>query len=180
MEIYLEQATANDVGTLLELAKSTFADTFLPLNNPADFADYMARAFTVENFLTELSDPMTEFWLAKAGTGMPPVGYFKINKNRPHDAFIEERKTDGRLCELERIYVRANQKGRGIGQKLLIKAIFLAKQDCSDWLWLGVWEKNHPALAFYEAQNFEIFGKHHFSIGDDIQVDLLMRRAVGL
>lgn len=175
MEIYLEQPGIGDVKALLELAKITFSDTFEQHNNPADFAEYLDRAFTEQQFFAELSDPSSEFWWAKRADSLNPVGYFKLNKNRPHDAFEVLQETHGRLCELERIYVHPDHKRLGIGQILLKKALNMAKNDQSDWLWLGVWEENHRAISFYERQNFEVFGKHHFRIGGEVQTDLLMR-----
>ncbi len=43
------------------------------------------------------------------------------------------------------------------------------------WLWLGVWEKNEPAILFYEKQGFVPFDTHGFMLGNDLQTDILMR-----
>jgi ribosomal protein S18 acetylase RimI-like enzyme len=43
---------------------------------------------------------------------------------------------------------------------------------------LGVWENNHPAIAFYEHLGFEAFDEHTFRFGDEEQRDLLMRLTV--
>ncbi len=176
MEIHLEQPTTEDVAELLDLAKTTFCDAFEHLNAPADFAAHLAETFTVERFLAELADPMSEYWWARKD-GLP-VGFIKLNKGRTHDAFEVLLKTDGRLCELQRIYVRTDQKRLGIGQKLMDLALERARLDDSDWLWLGVFEANERAIQFYTAQGFEVFGRHFFDIGRDRQVDLLMRKAV--
>jgi ribosomal protein S18 acetylase RimI-like enzyme len=45
-------------------------------------------------------------------------------------------------------------------------------------LWLGVWEKNPRASAFYRKWGFEIVGAHTFRVGDDPQRDLVMYRDV--
>ena len=44
-----------------------------------------------------------------------------------------------------------------------------------DCLWLGVWEKNTKALAFYERVGFRKFGRHIFMLGNDRQEDFLLR-----
>jgi ribosomal protein S18 acetylase RimI-like enzyme len=45
-------------------------------------------------------------------------------------------------------------------------------------LWLGVWERNPRALAFYRKWGFDVVGEHTFRLGDDPQRDLIMRRDV--
>ena len=43
-------------------------------------------------------------------------------------------------------------------------------------IWLGVWEENNKAIAFYKRHGFEVFGSHPFKLGGDLQRDLLMKR----
>ena len=43
-------------------------------------------------------------------------------------------------------------------------------------MWLGVWEHNRRALAFYRKRGFKVVGAHIFQVGDDAQNDLLMAR----
>jgi ribosomal protein S18 acetylase RimI-like enzyme len=45
-------------------------------------------------------------------------------------------------------------------------------------LWLGVWEHNARAQAFYRNWNFTDIGTHVFQLGDDPQTDILMQRAI--
>ena len=41
-------------------------------------------------------------------------------------------------------------------------------------IWLGVWEKNKNAIAFYKKQGFVQIGSHSFYMGDEEQIDLIM------
>ncbi|MFK8104694.1 MAG: hypothetical protein AB8G15_19375, partial [Saprospiraceae bacterium] len=43
------------------------------------------------------------------------------------------------------------------------------------YLWLGVWEENQQAIHFYKKHHFQVFGQHHFQLGDDLQTDLEMK-----
>ena len=43
-------------------------------------------------------------------------------------------------------------------------------------LWLGVWERNPRAIAFYRKRGFIEVGAHVFRLGDDAQTDLIMQR----
>ncbi len=44
----------------------------------------------------------------------------------------------------------------------------------ADMLWLGVWEHNDRALAFYARQGFREAGDHVFQIGQQIDRDLIL------
>jgi ribosomal protein S18 acetylase RimI-like enzyme len=47
-----------------------------------------------------------------------------------------------------------------------------------DVLWLGVWERNARAIAFYRKQGFERVGAKTFRLGADVQTDDVMARAL--
>jgi hypothetical protein len=47
------------------------------------------------------------------------------------------------------------------------------------YLWLGVWERNARARAFYKKSGFAEIGEQHFQLGSDRQRDLVMIRPVG-
>jgi ribosomal protein S18 acetylase RimI-like enzyme len=50
--------------------------------------------------------------------------------------------------------------------------------DC-DYVWLGVWEHNPRAIAFYRKFGFEVVGEHAFMLGQELQRDLIMTARVG-
>jgi ribosomal protein S18 acetylase RimI-like enzyme len=52
----------------------------------------------------------------------------------------------------------------------------MAKQLGKATLWLGVWEHNEAALAFYSAQGFYKIGEHPFDMAGDIQTDWLLQK----
>ena len=53
-----------------------------------------------------------------------------------------------------------------------------AKQNKKKYVWLGVWEKNVNAIAFYEKMGFKQAGQHLFQIGNELQSDLIMKKIV--
>lgn len=55
-------------------------------------------------------------------------------------------------------------------------AMEIAQKKHVTFIWLGVWEENPRAIQFYKKNGFVEFDKHFFTLGDDQQVDLLMRR----
>jgi diamine N-acetyltransferase len=55
-------------------------------------------------------------------------------------------------------------------------AIRLARQLGKRYVWLGVWEKNVDALAFYGKMGFSAAGRHPFWMGEELQSDLIMKK----
>ena len=98
------------------------------------------------------------------------IGYAKIRSDRTYDEFNGES-----ALEIERIYVLKKFLRMKIGQLLLDHSIKIAKEKNTKFIWLGVWENNEPAIKFYKKNGFQIYGKHHFILGKDVQSDLLMK-----
>jgi ribosomal protein S18 acetylase RimI-like enzyme len=82
---------------------------------------------------------------------------------------------NSRAVELERIYVLKSHQGKKIGQQLFNQAVTLAMEVQAPFLWLGVWEHNTKAIAFYRKNGFAQFATHPFQLGTDMQTDLVMR-----
>ena len=52
----------------------------------------------------------------------------------------------------------------------------LATKNSFSWAWLGVWEHNTKAQAFYNRYGFEKFSQHHFMVGQKVDTDWLLRK----
>lgn len=161
----------SEVRSLAELGRRTFVAAFASGNAPDDLAAYVERAFGIERIAAELASPDSHFFFAEVGGEL--AGYLKINTG---DAQTE--RIDGETLEVERIYVDSRRQGRGVGKALLDFSLEEARRRRCDTVWLGVWENNAGAIAFYDRQGFAPFGRHDFVIGTDIQTDILMRRAL--
>jgi len=51
-----------------------------------------------------------------------------------------------------------------------------AREGGHDVVWLGVWEHNERAIAFYKKWGFTQFGEHTFMLGKDAQTDWLLKK----
>lgn len=162
-----------DAPMLTELAYKTFWDAFHahPKNAPQDTADYMAKAFSLEQITRELSDPKTIFLVAEIEN--KPAGYAKLIQDS-----IEPGITAEKPVELSRLYSHQEFLGKGVGQALMDRCFEIAKEFGHDVMWLGVWEYNPRAYAFYLKNGFREVGKHTFMLGSDAQTDLLMQREI--
>ncbi len=164
-------ATPADVRLLAELGSRTFEETFAADNTAEDMSDYLADAFSEQQLATELADQLTTFLIAEIDHAA--VGYAMLHAGAPpHRAGGEK------PIELVRLYVAGAWHGRKVGATLMQACIDLAQQRGHRTLWLGVWERNARARAFYHKWKFEEFGEHIFQLGQDHQNDLLLARAI--
>jgi ribosomal protein S18 acetylase RimI-like enzyme len=166
--IHIIPVDFNAVHQLRAISCSTFSQTFLEHNKADDMEAYLTSSFSVEKLTQELNNPNTEFYFAKNEDNI--VGYLKVNIG---EAQTEHINLDA--FEIERIYVDKAYLGKKVGQLLFNKAIELAKSKNVAYVWLGVWEENHRALAFYKKNGFIPFDKHVFMLGNDAQTDIMMK-----
>lgn len=165
----VRRAEATDAGTLATLGERTFRETFAASNTASDIDAYMRHAFSVERLLAELVDPDSAFFLAFAECTHAPGGYAKLRAGAPDPSV-----TGPDPIEIERIYVERNAIGRGLGAALMRTCLEEAAARGGKTVWLGVWERNERAIAFYERWGFAVVGSHVFQLGSDPQNDLIM------
>jgi ribosomal protein S18 acetylase RimI-like enzyme len=77
------------------------------------------------------------------------------------------------------LYVSQRWHGLGIAHEIMREVLATARLAASDRIWLGVWQRNERALAFYRKFGFEVVGDHTFQFGNDPQRDLVMALEVG-
>lgn len=167
----IRRGALQDAGLLAELGARTFFETFAADNTHENMAAYLSGSFNLERQLAELTDLSCLFQIAELDGA--PVGYAML---RAHD---ELPNINGKNpIELVRLYVSRESLGSGVGAALMQAAIDEARQEGYETLWLGVWEHNHRARAFYRKWNFHEVGTHLFQLGDDRQIDILMLRSL--
>jgi len=164
-------ARIEDAKLLAELGAQTFAETFTEDNTPEDMAAYLAASFNLEKLTAELTDPLSLFFIAEVDGHA--AGYAKIHAGEASQG-VEGQKP----IELVRLYVSRKWLGRGVGQALMQRCLNKAREQGFQTIWLGVWEHNSRALAFYRKWDFHEVGEHVFQLGSDPQRDILMQRAI--
>ncbi|MGX7197443.1 GNAT family N-acetyltransferase [Enterococcus olivae] len=167
MAIQLKKCTLKDLHILKELSLITYTDTFGPYNPPEIMKAYLDEAYADEKLADELNDPLSEFYFLYEEEAL--AGYLKINSGEAQTEEIAEN-----ALEIERLYVHPVHKRKGFGRYLITQAIQFAVEKQNTSVWLGVWEHNEPAKAFYQAMGFQRQGEHSFFMGDDEQTDFIM------
>ena len=167
----IRKINIEDLETLRNLSIQTFKETFEEVNTEEDMQKYLDENLSIEKLKSELENPNSEFYFAENNDEI--LGYLKLNFKDAQTEKLEENH-----FEIERIYVLKAFLGQKIGQILFDKAIEIGREKNLEYVWLGVWEENHRAIKFYEKNGFEIFGKHDFVLGEDVQTDLLMKMKI--
>jgi ribosomal protein S18 acetylase RimI-like enzyme len=80
--------------------------------------------------------------------------------------------------ELCRFYVTRKYQGTGVASQMLGIVLAHAELQGSESLWLSVWQENARAIAFYQKWGFATIGETKFLMGEDLQDDFIMERAV--
>lgn len=159
-------ATPSDAVILTELATTTMRDAFGPPYNPADLVEeYIQSAITVPILETELADPRATFFLLELPDNTV-AGYAKLRQHAPPC-----RMTERNAIEIQRIYLSKTQIGQGQGRRLMEHCLTWSREQGYFAVWLGVWERNTNAQAFYDKMGFVRFGFHYFQFGSERQRD---------
>ncbi|WP_413524626.1 GNAT family N-acetyltransferase [Carnobacterium divergens] len=161
----------SDLQTLQKMSIETFSDTFKDQNTTENLTTYLEQAYHTEQLRNELNNPDSTFLFLKDKQEI--VGYLKVNVNTAQSENSAEE-----ALEVERIYIKKTAKGQGYGRKMIAKAEELAKQKKKKQIWLGVWEHNEPARAFYKHLGFVETSEHSFYMGNEKQLDIIMTKKV--
>ncbi|WP_261805936.1 GNAT family N-acetyltransferase [Lapidilactobacillus luobeiensis] len=169
--VVLHQCTLNDLAELQQLSRATFIDTFGGVNQAADLKAYLERAYATSVLAAELANRDSFFYfLQDQGT---TVGYLKLNVEKAQTEHVAPN-----ALEVERIYILPAYKRHGFGHQLIKQAEQQALRLHKTALWLGVWEHNEPARAFYQKNGFHQVGRHTFQLGSDQQNDLILIKSL--
>lgn len=170
----IRAATTADADRLSEFAERVFDDVFGPQNDEGDMASYLNEAFSPEIQRQEIATPGAIVLIDEDPSTKRITGYLHIAP-----APAPECVRGDAPAELKRLYVDPPLHGRGIGRQLLDEGIARAKNAGTKTLWLGVWENNTKAQAFYTREGFARVGEHPFVLGSDTQTDWIMQRSIG-
>jgi GNAT superfamily N-acetyltransferase len=166
--VSIRVADVRDAAVLADLGRRTFRETFAADNTPEDMAAYTAEAFTVGRIAAEIGETRSVFLVAEAS--QEAVGFARLAPEAPPACV-----TGPSPIRLVKLYVSADAIGSGVGAALVRASFEWASNSGHRTLWLGVWEHNLRARAFYERWGFAPVGFETFRLGSDDQNDVLMQ-----
>jgi ribosomal protein S18 acetylase RimI-like enzyme len=163
----IRRANESDAAVLAELGARTFYETFVAENTPENMSAYLAKTFGPELQRVELNDPRNIFLIVENDAA--PIGYARLRAGEPPACV-----TGPKPIELVRLYVSSTFQSGGVGARLIDACLTEARNGGYQTIWLGVWQENARAQAFYKRCNFSVVGEHVFQLGDDPQRDWLV------
>ena len=158
-----------DAAVLSAAAERWFRETFASDNTAEDMAIYCASAFSPQIQRAQLADPAVETLLMHDARG-ELMAYAQLREGAPEGMALAS------AIELWRFYVDSAHHGRGVAASLMNAVEAAARARGAKTLWLGVWERNHRARAYYRKAGFTDIGAHDFHLGHDLQTDRLLSR----
>jgi diamine N-acetyltransferase len=167
-DVEIVSITKEDLIQLQKISRHTFLETFEATNTNENMTAYLEKSFSSSQLLSELNNKNSAFYFAKHKEQI--IGYLKLNHGEAQTESV-----DINTLEIERIYVLKKFYGKAVGQLLLNRAVEVANSLQISSIWLGVWEDNQRAISFYTKNKFIPFDKHSFKLGDDEQIDILMK-----
>ena len=167
----IRRATAADAAAYSALARQLAIDTFAHDNDPGDFAIYLRDSYGVARQAAEIADPRAVVLLAELEGAI--AGYAYVRRGTAPACVTGEAPV-----ELARFYVDGRWHGRGVAQALMRRTAEEARAWGARTIWLGVWERNPRARAFYAKCGYEDVGSHTFMLGTDAQTDRVMAAGV--
>lgn len=169
--ITLRRAIADDALALSRLAEATFRAAFSAASTEAEMDRHCATRFGERHQGEEIAARSLETWLAMDGEAIAGFAQLRIHV-RP--MCVEA----ASACEVQRLYVDARFHGKGVAALLMDACIDSARGHGTAALWLGVWERNRRAIAFYAKCGFVEVGEQVFPLGRDLHRDLVMARPI--
>ena len=168
----IRRAERTDAPKLSALGERLFRAAFGASNTDEDMDLYVRGAFSPKRQARELADPSAQAWLVEDDS-RSEIGYAMVRLGAP-DEEVDAKNP----VEVVRFYVDPTWHGRGIASALMTTCVDQARVWGCDQIWLGVWDQNARAIAFYKKNGFRIAGSQPFLLGNDRQRDYIMVRSV--
>ena len=162
--VSLALATADDIAALAAFAAKCFRDTYAEYNSAENMRNYIAAHFSPAKLAADIDDDAVDTLLMRRGPAL--IGYAQIRRTA-----LPACVTAPAALELRRLYLDRSAHGSGLAVELMNSACQLARRRQATHLWLGVWERNERARAFYAKSGFDDVGTIEFKLGDELQCD---------
>lgn len=163
--------SAEDIKTLQAIAKQTFTETFGSQNTAEDLAKFLNEEYDFDKLKAEVENPESFYYFYYFEDEL--AGYLKLNVGA-----AQTESDYPEALEIQRIYVLQKYQGKRIGLAMMQQALAIAEELKNPQVWLGVWENNFKAQAFYQKSGFKKVGSHDFILGDDRQTDHILLKTL--
>jgi ribosomal protein S18 acetylase RimI-like enzyme len=165
----VRRATVADAPTVAMLAERTFREAVAAQNPPDEMDRHCREHFGDAIQAREIADEGCSTLLLEADG--QPAGFAQLRWDATPDCVA-----GAAPGEIQRFYLLRAFHGAGLAATLMDACFEALRHRGSDVAWLGVWEENPRAIAFYRKRGFDEVGRKTFLLGEDLQRDLVMAR----
>ena len=169
----IRHAGLGDLERLAVFAAQAFRDTYGDLDSPDDIEAYVGSELTPASFEPHVDSPESSLLVAELDGVV--VGYALVARS-PAPPCVN----DLRAVELSRLYLGVEVQGKGYGAALLRAVHAEAGAFQATQIWLGVYDRNLRARAFYRRWGFVDVGTRGFLFGGEVVEDPVMTSPVRL
>ena len=172
-KLIVRAALLSDAESIAKLGGHVFAHTFGHSVTPDDLQAFLTETYTPPAISAELSHQDKTTLVVTDDTGVIK-GFATLTRNstEPCVESLEDK------VELQRLYVDLSAHRQGVGSMLMRSMEEIATGEGFRNMWLGVWDENHKAMRAYEKWGYKVVGDHDFTVGDIVQTDLIMTKAL--
>jgi GNAT superfamily N-acetyltransferase len=156
------------IATLIGVTLAPKVGLSSPVAASARYLGHLASAWSPPLQRREIEDPDIDTLILENGAG-EWLAFAQLRANQVSDGVPAQ----GSI-ELWRFYVDAPWQGRGVAGALMQAAKDRGRRRGASTMWLGVWERNARAQAFYRKHGFGRVGRKVFVVGGDPQTDDVM------
>jgi diamine N-acetyltransferase len=167
--VVIRRASSGDAEALAEFGARTFFETFAKDNTAEDMRLHLESAWGPALQRAEILDAHIDTLLACEAGGLAGFAQLRAGHAPAGVATVQP-------VELLRFYVDKPWQGQGVARQLMEAVESQARARGARELWLGVWERNERAQAFYRKHGFRKVGTQIFVVGTDPQTDHVMLR----
>lgn len=178
MTFTIRPATDADADALAEVAAVTFPLACPPHTTEEAKASFIAAVLSAERFAEYAADLQRRLFVAEDDAG-EIIGYTLVNLGEPGDDDVRAAVTVRPTAELSKCYVMPGHHGEGVAGRLMETSLAAAADAGATGVWLGVNEENARAQRFYGKHGFVRVGAKRFRVGDRLEHDWVMERALG-
>ena len=169
--ITIRTADVSDARELAGVAEATFRDTFATENSAEDMDAFCKARYGEPIQAAEIANPNMSTLLCEQDRSL--IGFAQLRFGEAPSCVVANAP-----AEIQRLYVAKAFHGLGVAHRLMKESLAEMSSRGHDVVWLGVWERNFRATAFYRKFGFVEVGDHVFTLGSDRQRDIVMARAV--
>jgi ribosomal protein S18 acetylase RimI-like enzyme len=174
---------ASQAAELSDFSSKCFDQTYGPFCRAADVDAHIAEWLSPSAWLTVLTDPTAWVFALTIDDQWAAYAHVRLHGLPEGVTPIVAAPANGALrlltpVEICRFYVSRKWHGQGVAATLMSAVMSHATSQGADSLWLSSWQENGRANAFYEKWGFEHVGTGTFLMGEDLQHDYLLQRAL--